>query len=168
MRKGILMLIYSDIILPEKEEWSFRKPVKGDHIRVKRLGGTYYHHGIYVSAKEVIHFNRPDNADEILRERLNPLGHVLIDTTPLVNRILKTTLSEFLDGGTVEVKIYSSSDKKRLYAVSDIVKRARDAVGSDWGTYNLLTNNCEHFANYCTLGENYSNQVDTLHRSIIC
>lgn len=150
----------------EEEEWSFSKPVKGDHIRVKRLGGTYYHHGVYISKNEVIHFNRPDNADEILLDKFNPAGTGMpMYTAPLVNKILSTTLSEFLDGGDVEVKIYTPSDKERLYSVKEIVKRARNAVGSDWGTYDLMTNSCEHFANYCTLGDNYSNQVDKIRKA---
>ena len=37
--------------------------------------------------------------------------------------------------------------------------RALALVGYDFGGYNLLTNNCEHFANWCASGARFSNQV---------
>ena len=43
------------------EHWKTRNPQQGDHIRVRRLGGLYYHHGIYVSDEEVIAFAGDDD-----------------------------------------------------------------------------------------------------------
>ena len=31
--------------------------------------------------------------------------------------------------------------------------------GEEWGNYNLVFNNCEHFASYCATGEKISGQV---------
>ena len=42
------------------EVWGSGPPKMGDHIRVKRIGGLYAHHGIYVSDDEVIHFTSRD------------------------------------------------------------------------------------------------------------
>ena len=44
-----------------EENWAKAEPVKGDHIRVRRIGGLYYHHGIYVSDDEVISFAGDDD-----------------------------------------------------------------------------------------------------------
>ena len=44
-----------------EEHWEQRKPEKGDHIRVMRIGGLYAHHGVYVSDDEVIHFTGKDS-----------------------------------------------------------------------------------------------------------
>lgn len=44
--------------------------------------------------------------------------------------------------------------------ISEIVDRANSSVGEEG--YNLLTNNCEHFARWCCDGEWKSKQADTL------
>ena len=45
-------------------------------------------------------------------------------------------------------------------AGEDIVRRARSRLGER--RYNLLRNNCEHFCNWCQLGECRSEQVEAL------
>lgn len=114
-------------------------PHRGDHIRVLRPLG-YYHHGIFVSNDEVIHFTSTDD-DSIL------------DWSKA--RVMQTTLQQFLRGGELEIVKH---DPAKLYPVDDIVEYARDCVG-DTG-YNLLFENCEHFANECAIGEHRSKQVD--------
>ena len=59
------MVALGTLISGESETWECRRPVKGDHIRVKRCGGLYAHHGIYVSDEEVIHFTGTDD-DRVL------------------------------------------------------------------------------------------------------
>ena len=44
------------IDIEPSEVWAFKNPKRGDHIRVCRMNGVYYHHGVYVSDAEVIHF----------------------------------------------------------------------------------------------------------------
>lgn len=41
----------------------------------------------------------------------------------------------------------------------EIANRALSMVGTDFGGYNFLTNNCEHFANWCACGRRISQQV---------
>ena len=118
-----------------KEIWAQKKPQKGDHIRVKRIGGLYAHHGVYVSDDEVIHFTGQDD-DSIL------------DWSKC--EVIKTDLATFLKGGTLEVKEYTDEEFQDLYSPDQIVIYARSCLG-DKG-YNLAFNNCEHFANVCTLG----------------
>ena len=126
-----------------KENWVQKQPQKGDHIRVKRIGGLYAHHGVYVSDDEVIHFTGQDD-DSIL------------DWSKC--EVIKTDLSTFLKGGTLEVKEYTDEEFQDLYSPEQIVIYARSCLG-DKG-YNLAFNNCEHFANVCTLGRFRSQQVE--------
>lgn len=126
-----------------KENWVRKKPVKADHIRVMRIGGLYAHHGVYISDDEVIHFTGQDD-DSIL------------DWSKC--EVIKTDLKTFLKGGIVEVKEYTDEEFQDLYSPEQIVIYARSCIG-DKG-YNLAFNNCEHFANVCTLGRFRSQQVE--------
>ena len=42
--------------------------------------------------------------------------------------------------------------------LDEVVKEAKKHVGKE--EYNLLWNNCEHFANYCKTGKSESRQVE--------
>lgn len=126
-----------------KENWMQKTPQKGDHIRVKRIGGLYAHHGVYVSDEEVIHFTGQDD-DSIL------------DWSKC--EVIKTNLATFLKGGKLEVKKYTDEEFQDLYSPEQVVTYARSCLG-DKG-YNLAFNNCEHFANVCTLGRFRSQQVE--------
>lgn len=137
-------------VLPEQfltieapEVWVSQKPQRGDHIRVSRLNGLYYHHGIYVTDDEVIHFTGDDD-DSVL------------DWSKA--HVIRTDLAKFLDGGTAEVKVYNEDELADLYPVEGIVNYARACLGDDG--YHLIFNNCEHFANVCTLGRFRSRQVE--------
>ena len=61
---------------------------------------------IYVSDEEVIHFSGTDD-DSVL------------DWSKCA--VIKTSLAEFLDGGTVEVKIYTDEEFQDLYSPDQIV-----------------------------------------------
>ncbi|WP_296826834.1 lecithin retinol acyltransferase family protein [uncultured Megasphaera sp.] len=137
------IFVLGTFISCESEKWECRRPVKGDHIRVKRYDGLYAHHGIYVSDEEVIHFTGTGD-DSVL------------DWSQC--RVIKTSLARFLAGGTLEVKDYTDDEFSDLYAVEQIVQYARFCLG-DSG-YHLIFNNCEHFANACTLGAYRSHQVE--------
>lgn len=131
-----------------QEIWKYTQSKMGDHIRVSR--GIYTHHGIYISDKEVIHFTGVDD-DNIL------------DWSK--NEVIKTDLEDFLRGGTLEVKVYTEEELDDLYPVEHIVHYARGCLG-DAG-YNLVINNCEHFANMCTLGRFRSKQVERVFAIIL-
>lgn len=131
------------IFLEPSEIWAFKNPKRGDHIRVCRMNGLYYHHGIFIAADEVIHFTGDDD-DSVL------------DWSKA--HVIKTDLQKFLRGGTVEVKEYTDAELDDLYPVEGIVSYARTCLGDDG--YNLIFNNCEHFANACTLGKYRSRQVE--------
>jgi hypothetical protein len=132
------------------EIWVQKRPQKGDHIRVKRIGGLYAHHGVYVSDNEVIHFTGQDD-DSIL------------DWSKC--EVIMTDLAVFLKGGTLEVKEYTDEEFPDLYSPDQIVSYARCCIG-DRG-YNLAFNNCEHFANVCTLGRFRSHQVERVFSGLL-
>lgn len=130
--------------IPKEEEiWVQKTPQKGDHIRVQRMNGVYAHHGIYVSDEEVIHFTGKD--DDSILDWSKP-------------EVIQTDLAYFLKGGILEVKEYTDEEFADLYSPEQIVTYARACLG-DKG-YNLIFNNCEHFANVCTLGRFRSHQVE--------
>lgn len=134
-----------DIICNDEDDeiWVQKPPQRGDHIRVQRMEGLYTHHGVYVSDREVIHFTGAD--DDSILDWDKP-------------EVISTDLATFLKGGTLEVKEYTDEEFADLYSPEQIVNYARACLG-DKG-YNLIFNNCEHFANVCTLGRFRSNQVD--------
>lgn len=147
MESFVPQLPITDAVFTE-EIWVQKNPVMGDHIRVKRMHGIYTHHGIYVSDNEVIHFTGTDD-DSIM------------DSSK--NRVISSDLNFFLKGGELEVKEYTDEEFQDLYAPDQIVAYARSCLGD--GNYNVLFNNCEHFANVCTLGRFRSHQVERLLRN---
>ena len=44
--------------------------------------------------------------------------------------------------------------------IDDFIKYAKSKVGTGLNTYNLVTNNCEHFSNMCAFGKSSSSQVE--------
>ena len=132
-----------DVEFGVAETWIQRKPKMGDHIRVQRINGLYAHHGVYVSDAEVIHFTGKE--DDSILDWSKP-------------EVIKSDLEYFLKGGVLEIKEYSDEEFQDLYSPEQIVTYARACLG-DKG-YNLAFNNCEHFANVCTLGRFRSNQVE--------
>lgn len=132
-----------DVAYTVSENWVRRPPQMGDHIRVQRIGGLYAHHGVYVSDQEVIHFT--GNEDDSILDWSKP-------------EVIASDLAYFLKDGILEIKDYSDEEFEDLYSPEQIVAYARACLG-DKG-YHLAFNNCEHFANVCTLGRFRSNQVE--------
>lgn len=91
--------------------------------------GMYEHHGIDCGDGSVIHLRK---SNEI---------------------ITRTRFSEFTKRQTVYVKHYPQS-----FVPDVVVHRAQSRLGEK-ARYNLLFNNCEHFATWCKLGHSHSQQV---------
>lgn len=91
--------------------------------------GCYQHHGIYVGHNQVIANLRKDG-------------------------IRVCSWDEFASGNKVSVCYHYDEP---CYSNEDIVKRAYSKLGED--NYLILTNNCEHFANWCVTGKEYSKQT---------
>jgi len=122
--------------------WINKKPSFGDQIRVNR--GLYCHHGIYEDDSHVYQYASPKGSE----------------ISPNTALIICTTLDEFLKGGEVEVREYTNDELKKKNSNEEIIRKAKSLLGSGLGEYNIVSNNCEHFSNYCVFNEKISNQVE--------
>lgn len=109
----------------------------GDIIRVCR--GIYYHYGVYVGGRRVVHFSAPKGIHEM---------------DPLMADIREVSLSDFSKGETITV----DNRYEAKFPSTEIVDRARKMIGTQLGRYDLYGNNCEHFANWCKTGDTKSHQ----------
>lgn len=105
----------------------------GSHLIVGR--GIYTHHGIYVGHDQVIHYS--GMASGISK------GCVEL-----------TSLEVFSQGKTIKVKTY----RKSPFTGPQICERAKSKIGEN--RYNILFNNCEHFATWCVTGKHSSEQAN--------
>jgi hypothetical protein len=104
----------------------------GTHLMVYRRG--YTHHGIYLGGGRVVHY-----AGRIKYPR---------------GLVEETSLGEFAEGRALRAE----KTPAVRFDGDEIVRRARSRLGER--RYDLLSNNCEHFCNWCRLGENRSFQVE--------
>lgn len=108
---------------------------RGDQIFVMRpligLTEVYEHHGIDCGDGTVIHYQKTDD-------------------TPTIRR---TSMETFAAGSPIYLKAQPVS-----YITDVVLERAQSRLGEQ--QYNLLHNNCEHFATWCKTGRNTSAQID--------
>lgn len=105
-----------------------------DHLQTPRQHGLFNHHGIDLGDGTVSHY---------LEGR----------------EILRSPLEEFSRGQPISAVIYAEGD---CSAPGVTLRRAMGRLGEQ--RYNLLFNNCEHFAHWCKTGRHRSSQVeDWLH-----
>jgi Lecithin retinol acyltransferase len=109
------------------------EPALGAHMVTPRRG--YTHHGIYVGAGKVVQYGGLSWG-----LRRGPVEEV--------------TLSRFSQGCQVWVRGVES----QCFDQHEVVRRARLRLGED--CYSVLTNNCEHFCEWCVCGQHLSHQVD--------
>lgn len=111
-----------------------------DHLRTPRTfqGLPYEHHGIYVGKKTVIHYSGFAGGGLSSKSGAS---------------ICEASLSAFEDGRGSAVVRYQAS-----FPPEEVLLRARSCVGES--DYNLVRNNCEHFAVWCKTGRLVSHQVD--------
>lgn len=105
---------------------------KGDHVKVRRFGFLYAHHGIDIGDGTVVHF---------------------AEGQPKQNSIIqRVRMRVFLRGGRCQKVHY-----ERYLDPETTVHLALGALGR--GGYSLIFNNCEHFATFCKTGHRWSTQV---------
>lgn len=114
----------------------------GQHIKVSRSRGIYMHHGIYVGNNQVIHHS---GFSEAFKK----------------GAVEQTSLESFL-GGYDSFQIIRYPSHQEVYSPEEIVVRALSCLGED--NYNLIFNNCEHFACWCVTGKKRSEQVQAVMR----
>lgn len=121
--------------------WEPKEASRGDMVRIKI--GLFYHYGVFVSEDEVIQFGYPPipkykNMDPVV------VGAVDIDT--------------FACEKFVEVAVLDRKERRERRSVEETVEFARSKIGE--GGYNLIHNNCEHFAYECVFGVKRSTQEE--------
>jgi hypothetical protein len=109
------------------------EPPVGAHVVTRRRG--YTHHGIYVGSGKVVHyagFARGLRGGQVEEISLTcfAAGHAI---------------------GVVE-------GAQQKFDAREVVRRAHSRLGED--CYRLLTNNCEHFCEWCLQGECRSYQIE--------
>jgi hypothetical protein len=94
--------------------------------------GMYRHYGIGVGNGYIIHFDKS------------------------TGKITKSSLAKFSDGCEINICYRTIIFH---YPPEKIVERAYIKLGSSFDGYDLINNNCEHFANWCAMGKRTSIQV---------
>ncbi len=102
-----------------------------DHLQVPRQHGLFNHHGIDLGDGSVAHY---------LEGR----------------EILRSPLTEFSRGELISVVPYEPGTAS---PVGVTLRRAMGRLGEQ--RYNMLFNNCEHFAHWCKTGRHRSTQVES-------
>jgi hypothetical protein len=105
----------------------------GAHLTTSRRG--YTHHGVYVGGGRVVHYSGFSAFWQC-----GPLEEV--------------SLSRFSAGREPRIVHHARS----VFSPEEIVRRARLRLGEN--DYRLLSNNCEHFCNWCLDGVSHSAQVE--------
>jgi hypothetical protein len=111
------------------------EPPLGAHMVTPRRG--YTHHGIYVGLGRVVQYGGLSHG----------LGR---------GPVQEVSLSQFAQGRPIWLRL----EELRWPNRDEVARRARLRLGEN--RYNLLTNNCEHFCEWCVRGEHRSYQVDEL------
>jgi hypothetical protein len=101
-----------------------------DHLQVPRQHGLFQHHGIDLGDGTVAHY---------LEGR----------------QILRSPLDDFSRGEPISVVPYGAGS---CSPAGTTLRRAMGRLGEQ--NYNLLFNNCEHFAHWCKTGRHRSAQVE--------
>ncbi|WP_088043628.1 lecithin retinol acyltransferase family protein [Bacillus sp. EAC] len=102
---------------------------RGDHIVVRR--GVYTHHGIYLGDQKVIHYrNKGVKVEDI--------------------KVFKKYCRVFK-------VLIRKENSPLLYPIETVINRAMERINEN--EYNLITNNCDHFANWCRNGSEKSKGI---------
>lgn len=122
-------------------KWVRQEARYGDLVRVS-LGPAIFHFGIYVSEDEVIQFGLPPRPGR--------------DSASVT--VLAAPMSAFCEGKPYEVGVSEEGDRGRRRSPEETVQEARAHLGERG--YDIIHNNCEHFANACALGERFSSMTE--------
>ena len=108
------------------------EPALGSHLVTPRLG--FAHHGIYLGFGRVVHYGA--------------FVHGLHG-----GPVEEVSLARFTHGHTLWVRPGAVH-----FDGEEVIRRARSRIGEN--SYRLLSNNCEHFCEWCLRGEHRSEQVE--------
>ncbi|WP_250655323.1 lecithin retinol acyltransferase family protein [Alkalimarinus coralli] len=132
--------VIEDHSLTDQINRHYNLPKIGSHLVTPRLG--YTHHGVYVGDEQVIHYSGFGN-----EMRGGPVE--------------KVSIGEFCDGREYTIQYHNHVQ----FSPEQIVERAKSKL--EESQYNLVFNNCEHFANWCIDNLHISNQVHQVSRAVL-
>lgn len=157
-----------------KEEFDKKERAEvGDIIGVLRsfYGVVYEHYGIYIGDGEVIHFTKSDGKNTIIKTSMKKFmesnkssnRYFILDCEPEIKDINSSSIDKYIKksvngfGPSLPAVFRKPVE---IYSPEETVNRAKQYIGEQG--YNLLVNNCEHFAIWCKTGLKYSYQVDMI------
>jgi hypothetical protein len=108
------------------------EPALGSHLVTPRFG--FAHHGIYVGNGRVVHYGA-----FVHGLHRGPVEEV--------------SVSRFTCRHTLWIRPSTAR-----FDCEEVIRRARSRIGENG--YRLLSNNCEHFSEWCLRGEHRSEQVE--------
>lgn len=111
------------------------EPPLGSHLVTPRLG--FAHHGIYVGGGKVVHYG-------VLVYALHG------------GPVEEVSLARFAQGHAIWIRSHLCV----AFAPQEVIRRARSRIGEY--RYRLLSNNCEHFCEWCLHDEHRSYQIERL------
>ncbi len=114
----------------------------GDHIYYSC--GAYDHHGIYCGD---FSYKNKLYEDVVIHFQGKHKG----------GTIREISYEKFAKGQEIYVAQYQTGS---CYTPDKVVDRAVNKLNQPG--YDLVSNNCEHFAHWCRTGENFSEQIDTV------
>lgn len=180
------LLSESNVLKPvagNKKAWAGCR--KGDVIATERMDGVYSHYAVYVGNGRVIHYSADDgdfiggpyiheaSFYEFLRESKD--YYILDFKDDYESRVERLRPADVIGGAGLLIapdsigfvlRLIESLNRLNyhLYTPEETVQRARSKIGER--QYNLVFNNCEHFAVWCKTGLSESRQINELIRMI--
>ena len=149
----------------------------GDIIGVVRAKGAYEHYGIYVSDTCVVHYGIPSGKTLRPSVHATSLRHFLGSDTdyfvldfpqPYQPPVRLGNQGSVPHSETVSEELARQLHQTygyHLYSPEETVARAKSRLGET--SYNLFTNNCEHFAIWCKTGVSESIQVSGMLQTLV-
>ncbi len=123
-------------------KWWPSEPRRGDMIRV--LLGSVYHYGIFIDEDTVVQFGPPPGTEEYGK------GKDL--------KVCITSAEFFSCGKIIETAVLDKKEARKRISPEKTAETALSRVGE--GGYDLIHNNCEHFAYECVFGVKRSTQEE--------
>ena len=149
--EDLLLLAARRVFLDHHEDGTLHKRLyPGDVLAVSRWGNLYEHYGVYIGGGRVIHFAAAD------------------DDFGEAQEIREASLAVFEKDSDYRIVAFPKTSPMKgyhLYSARETVARAKSCLGE--AGYELLGNNCEHFALWCKTGVKTSRQANALWRALL-
>lgn len=143
----------------------------GDVIGVSR--GLYEHYAVYIGNDKIIHYaSESGDFGDVIKVHESTVRKFKGDSETFFvlsfpeKYGMPSKISPIgMVGGAVsltinEIQKLIKSEKYHLYSPEETIERAMSRLGET--SYNLATNNCEHFAIWCKTGISESHQVNMI------